>query len=187
MKKHAAFHSWEEVCCANVGFTVLELLVVVAIVGILATLMVPQMSDLGERAQRVVCTGHLRSLHVSLGAYLNDNEFWPQCPDELGDAAAEQFWLDVLKEYGADEATWRCPTLARQLGASLTSGTSEAPRLHYTPTQFDDNPLTPRKWAGQPWLIEIGDMHHCGNLFIRADGAVQTMNDALGKMMAGGG
>ncbi len=161
------------------AFTLVELLVVIAILGILATLLVPEMSTIRERAEKVICISHLRSLHVSLGAYLNDNDgVWPQCPDEAEGAAAEQFWFDALKDYGGDPNIWLCPTLVRQLGADFATN-ADAPKMHYTPTQFDDNPMTPRKWAGQPWLIEIGDMHHCGNLMIRTDGAVQSLSDAL--------
>ena len=162
----------------DAAFTLVELMVTIAIIGILSTLLLPELSTLPERAGKVVCIGHLRSLHVSLGAYLNDNEIWPQCPDDAEGAAAEQFWFDALKDYGGDPNIWLCPTLVRQLGSDFATN-SEAPKMHYTPTQFDDNPMTPRKWASQPWLIEIGDMHHCGNLMIRADGAVQSLRDAL--------
>jgi prepilin-type N-terminal cleavage/methylation domain-containing protein len=161
-----------------IAFTLIELLVAIAIVGILATLLVPEMSTLPERAQKVVCISHLRSLHISFGAYLNDNEVWPQCPEELEGADEEQFWFDALKDYGGDPNIWLCPTLVRQLGADFATNT-EAPKIHYTPTQFDDNPMSPRKWASQPWLMEIGDMHHCGNLMIRTDGAVQSLTAAL--------
>ncbi|MDD5349973.1 MAG: prepilin-type N-terminal cleavage/methylation domain-containing protein [Chthoniobacteraceae bacterium] len=160
------------------AFTLIELVAVVAILGLLATLLLPEVSNIRERAQKVVCISHLRSLHVSLGSYLNDNEAWPQCPEEAEGAAAEQFWLDTLKDYGGDPKVWLCPTLLGQLGADFATN-SDAPKLHYTPTQFDENPMSPRKWPGQPWLIEIGDMHHCGNLMIRTDGRVQSFNEAL--------
>lgn len=151
---------------------------VVAIIAILVTLFFPQIHSARERAQKVVCIGHLRSLYVSFGAYLNDNESWPQCADELEGPAADQFWLDALKDYGGDPNIWLCPTLLRQVGVNSSSN-SDAPKIHYTPTSFDENPMSPHRWPSQPWLIEIGDMHHCGNLMIRSDGRVQSLREAL--------
>ena len=164
------------------GFTIVELIVVVSILGILVTLTAPTIWSLRDKAGKVVCAGHLRSLHCSLGAYLNDNEGWPQCPDELNDSDEEQFWIDALKDYGASESVWKCPSLAQRIGNDTSS---EAHKIHYTPTQFDDNPMTPRKWASMPWLIELSDAHGGGNLLIRTDGAVQSAIEAFNQSQAG--
>lgn len=176
------------------GFTLIELLVTIAIIGILVTLSAPELGTLRERAEKVVCMGHLRSLHCAFGAYLNDNEHWPQFPTDstgtevdLTEAQEAQFWMDALKDYGVTESTWQCPTMLRLLGNEVNDPTAGAPIIHYTPTQFDDGPLTPRKWPGMPWLIEISDLHHGGNLMIRADGAVQSFNQAMMEAQAGGG
>ena len=158
------------------GFTVLELLIAIGIIGVLASLMFPEVGALRERAERIVCTGHLRSLHVGLSSYLNDYEMWPQCPDGLDQDGKAQFWLDTLKDYGIQEKDWQCPTLSRIIATSAADTTTEAPKLHYQPSIFDANPMTPRKWLGMPWLIEIGDMHHCGNLMISTDGCVLPLS-----------
>ena len=159
-------------------------MVVMGIIGVLLTLFSPELGTMRERAEKVVCMGHLRSLHAALGAYLTDNEQWPQYPTdangdeiELSQEQDEQFWFDALTDYGITQKDWQCPTLTRQLG--LTSGTSDAIKIHYTPTNFDDNPLTPRKWPGMPWLVEVADVHHGGCLMIRTDGAVLTVDAAL--------
>ena len=183
MKRPPSFHFGKE-CRREEGFTLLELLIVIALIGILTTLYAPQLGTVRERAEKVVCMGHLRSLHVALGAYLSDNETWPQCPENLEGAAEEQFWFDALKEYGVTQKDWQCPTLSRQLGINSGADTSDAPKMHYMPANFDDNPMTPRRWPGMPWLVEIADIHHGGALMIRADGAVQT---DLSILQAGGG
>lgn len=157
-------------------------MIVVALIGVLATLAVPEISKLRDKAGKVVCAGHLRSLHCSLGAYLNDNEMWPQCPDSVSESDDEQFWVDTLKDYGAPESVWKCPSLTRHLGDNAAP---DEHKIHYTPTQFDDSPLTPRKWASQPWLIEISDAHGGSNLLIRADGAVQTVKEAVRDSQGG--
>lgn len=53
------------------------------------------------------------------------------------------------------------------------------PRIHYTPTMFDDKQGTPYKWPKQPWLIEIGDMHGNGALAGFPDGSTRAINDIL--------
>ncbi|MEI6561965.1 MAG: type II secretion system protein [Verrucomicrobiota bacterium] len=186
VKHLRAFHSGKEIRKRD-GFTLIELMAVIAIIGILSTLMLPEIGTIRERAEKVVCMGHLRSLHVALGSYLNDNEQWPQLPKDANGAEAdlspqdeEQFWFDALKDYGIGVKDWQCPTLTRLLGLNNPNAdTSEAPKMHYTPTHFDDNPLTPRKWAAMPWLVENGDIHHGGALIIRADGAVRTDMEAV--------
>jgi prepilin-type N-terminal cleavage/methylation domain-containing protein len=165
------------------GFTLVELIVVIAIIGILATLTAPEIGTLRDKAIKVVCVGHLRSLHCSLGAYLNDNEQWPQCPEELSDSDDEQFWIDSLKDYGGTESVWKCPSLTRRLERDKT--TRDEHKIDYTPTPFDDNPLTPRKYASGWWLVEISAAHGGSNLLIRADGAVQTVSDAIKESQAG--
>ncbi|MCX6966471.1 MAG: prepilin-type N-terminal cleavage/methylation domain-containing protein [Verrucomicrobia bacterium] len=166
------------------GFTLIELLVVIALIGILTTLFAPELATVREQAEKVICMGHLRSLHASFGAYLNDYEMWPQFPKDSTGAEAnlspqqeDQFWLDALKEYGADASVWRCPSFRRST-QEFSAADSDASQLNYTPTQFDDNPLTPRKWPGMPWLIDQG-AHRGENLMIRADGAVQTVQEAF--------
>lgn len=156
---------------------------VAALIGILVTLSAPELKNVRTRAEKVVCMSHLRSLHVAFGAYLNDNQMWPQCPEEFEGAAEEQFWLDSVRDYGGTNAVWQCPTLVRRLSLNGKNDAPDAPKLHYTVTQFDDSPLSPRLWAAMPWLIEIGDQHLCGTLMIRTDGCILSVN----QMLATGG
>ena len=160
----------------------IELVAVVGIVGVLLTLLVPTLNPIRNRVEKVVCVGNLRSLHGSLNSYLIDNEQWPQCPDSLDRAGAEKFWMDNLAPYGATPRTWTCPTLQRALaGQSQEEGANAAdvPKIHYMPAQFNSKASTPLRWPGMPWVLEIGSLHGCGCLLIRADGAVKEMDDLM--------
>src|SRR5580704_2020512 len=59
------------------GFTLVELLVVVAIIGILIGLLVPAVNAARESARRTTCANNLRQLGVALLAYHEANGRFP--------------------------------------------------------------------------------------------------------------
>ncbi|MCP4379540.1 MAG: type II secretion system protein, partial [bacterium] len=61
------------------GFTLVELLIVIAIISLLATLVVPTMGRAQVLAHNVTCLGNLRHLGTAMGLYHSENrdEFWP--------------------------------------------------------------------------------------------------------------
>ncbi len=124
----------------------------------------------------------MRSLHVALSSYVRDVGKWPQEPEELwlaeNSAPLEDWWFETLGPFGGGEKAWRCPTISRLVARGEEKDT---PRMHYGPTRFDDKPLSPFRWATQPWLVEIGDMHGRGAHIIFPDGSIRVMSDFLPK------
>jgi prepilin-type N-terminal cleavage/methylation domain-containing protein/prepilin-type processing-associated H-X9-DG protein len=55
------------------AFTLVELLVVVAIIGILAALLLPALGKSKQQAQRVVCGGNIKQLSLAWTLYASDN------------------------------------------------------------------------------------------------------------------
>jgi len=163
------------------GFTILEVFVAVAIIGILLAIFLLGTDRFPVRAETAKCMANMRSLQVSLAAYLQDKGQWPQEPvDQLGnnEDAYEDWWIAELKPYGATEATWLCPTIKRLVTNKSPKG---RPKVHYTPTMFDKNPATPYRWSTQPWLIEIGNMHGQGALICYPDGSIKPMDEVVGR------
>jgi len=112
------------------GFTLTELLIVVAIIGILASIVSANYQDAIYKAGVAGCQQHLRTIHQSLLAYKVDNGSFPLA-DGVADQksrtdstawgcgpAANGYWSGVtlkLAEQGyCSENTLFCPVLKRQ-------------------------------------------------------------------------
>ena len=65
------------------GFTLIELMVVVVILGILAAFIVPKLLDRPEQARRTKAMADIRSLEEALGLYKLDNGFYPSTEQGL--------------------------------------------------------------------------------------------------------
>jgi len=101
-----------------VAFTLVEMLVVIAIVGIVAALIFPTLSASRRAAQNVGCVNNLRKMGVGLSAYVADHDgaLIPGAhTQELPKIIA---WYRVLNDYvGGEEFTktsspaiWLCPS-----------------------------------------------------------------------------
>ncbi len=71
------------------GFTLLELLVVVAIIGILAGLLLSSLSQAKSRAHRVTCANNQRQLTVAFLLYVDDYD--DALPYNLGDGETKKY------------------------------------------------------------------------------------------------
>lgn len=58
------------------GFTLVELLCVVAIIGILAAIVLTSLGHLRESAKRSRCSSNMRQVAISMLMYTNDNDGW---------------------------------------------------------------------------------------------------------------
>jgi prepilin-type processing-associated H-X9-DG protein len=90
------------------GSTWVELLVVIATIGILAALVLPTLSGNKRLAQRTQCINNLRQLGLALQGYLAENHIYPQLDwsrqleRALGTAQPPtNFW---------ERGVWRCPS-----------------------------------------------------------------------------
>ena len=174
-----SFGSCQSVRNGRNGFTLVEILVVIAIILILAALIFPNCGMLINRAESVLCTGKLRNLWVTFSNHLDDGTGWPQLPSDIpiGSVAEQQWWLSsTSNSMGLTASDWNCRSIARSV-QSGTNSTQQKYLLSYLPALFDSKPTTPRKWGRMPWFTEIANIHGNGNLSIRADGSVCPAQD----------
>lgn len=64
------------------GFTLIEILVVISIIGILAAFILPNLTGMRERAADVQAKNNLNQLKSALRLYYNDNQKYPTVASE---------------------------------------------------------------------------------------------------------
>ncbi|MDR1282498.1 MAG: DUF1559 domain-containing protein [Opitutaceae bacterium] len=69
-------------CHAAPAFTLVELLTVIAIIGILAAIIIPVVGKVRQSAKAATCLSNLRQMGVAIAAYRVDNKGFPPAPIE---------------------------------------------------------------------------------------------------------
>ena len=145
------------------GFSLVELLVVVAVIGGLAAFLLPALTSAKQRAQATQCLGNSRQLAIALHLYTDEaNDWLPPNPDLPSDAAWVQgdmtnpdeatntFFLTdpsqaKLAPYGIVAGVYKCPAdpTAHVRSVSMNQAVGTKP----------DPPLAP---VNGPWLNGVG-------------------------------
>lgn len=112
------------------AFTLVELLVVIAVIGVLAGLLLPALAKSKENGKRINCTSNLRQLSLSATLYSGDNDgIYP--PRDLFSP-----WPTQLKSGYQDLRLLVCPADI-QPATNSTAEASSAPRS-YLMNMFSD-------------------------------------------------
>lgn len=100
---------WEKSCptAASSGFTLVELLVVIGVVGVLAALLLPSLTAARQKARGAQCLQQVHQLAVALRMYADDHGgLLPEDPPFI----QANPWIPLLRPFvGSSTNLFRCP------------------------------------------------------------------------------
>ena len=88
------------------SFTLVELLVVIAVIAILAGMLLPALNNARERARTLACVSNLKQIGHSMHMYINDNDnsFAPGNPE-----SSSFLWFRLLEPWQPDTKLYKDP------------------------------------------------------------------------------
>lgn len=151
---HAARKHW---LGRAAGFTLIELLCVITIIAILASLLLPAMSTLNQRADSIKCSNNLRTIGQAVQLYLGDHSqnfpmINPAVPPLVYSAGTPGVtdMLTAFGPYGVTASTLQCPSDIKQGTASSYNEYQNS--YDWKPTLDDENTSSPLIFGGRRFM-----------------------------------
>jgi prepilin-type N-terminal cleavage/methylation domain-containing protein/prepilin-type processing-associated H-X9-DG protein len=164
--------------CKQVGFTLIEILIVVAIIALLAAILFPVFARARENARRAACQSNLKQIGLAAVQYSQDydEKIVPQSVTDATGAVIN--WPRLLDPYMKSAQILICPSQKRWLSSSadgnlptvygynrarqpsLTTVTTQTPNRTSIGSFSADSPgpwLTPASLPSPSTTIHIGD------------------------------
>jgi prepilin-type N-terminal cleavage/methylation domain-containing protein len=126
------------------GFTLVELLVVVAIIGLLAAILMPALAGVGRRARVAVCASNLHQAVNGLFGYARGNQQMMLPCRQAGSISEDDMNL-LFPRYVSDVQTFRCP-------GSEYDNPTEGEHIQYKTSrrpQYGDKAQTSYEYPGE--------------------------------------
>lgn len=130
------------------GFTLVELLVVVAIIGVLAALALTAIGGMRQRANKASSASNLKQMGAAIGLYIADNGAFPLANGgtSLPGRSGQRWWPSHIAPYAGNN-----PKIFWRPGASSNWDYLGVPLVSMSPLSFASpvgNNNTPTTWSG---------------------------------------
>ena len=136
------------------GFTLVELLTVIAIIGVLATLLSTALGTAKRKARQTACTSNLRQISLALNMYLEDQE---KRPTNLSVLVATKYLsaAGVLRCLEDRTGNWggliETPGLNSPVPPTLIAPAKSSTALTDLPSAIPYSYLHPLPWENSAW------------------------------------
>ena len=97
------------------GFTLVEMLVVIAVIAVLAGLLLPVLSRVRAEGRSTACKSNLSQLHKAVLMYAGEHARYPACAIKPSVAPGQARLADALAPYAAERRVLQCPADNRGL------------------------------------------------------------------------
>jgi type IV pilus assembly protein PilA len=106
------------------GFTLVELMITVAIIGVLAAFAIPALMDYIARSQVAEAVSLLASGKSPMGEYFSDKGYWPsEASEVMGNTQGKYTASISIVAAGAQSHTLQATMKSANINASVTNGT----------------------------------------------------------------
>jgi prepilin-type N-terminal cleavage/methylation domain-containing protein/prepilin-type processing-associated H-X9-DG protein len=134
------------------AFTLIELLMVITIIALLASMLLPAISTIQSRADSIACAQNLRSIGTAVQLYLQDhNQNFPAINPAVGPSVYPAGYptltmVQAFGPYGVTAATLKCPTDLKQ--GPTSSYNQYQNSYDWKPTLDDESSSEPLIYGG---------------------------------------
>lgn len=171
------------------GFTLVEVLVVIAIIGILVALLLPAIQSARESARRSQCMNNLKQMGLAVHMYTDSKKLLPTGRDGTDQKAVSwaYYLLPYIEENAAYEAyqkNFRAddPVNARTMRTPLEMYACPSRRRAAADRNFDNDDQTPQVFAAASLGDYAADAGSDEDMGLDPD---QFINGVINKAMAG--
>ena len=152
------------------GFTLIDVLVTMAVIAVLISLLSPSLTTIREAARQVVCRSNVRQMGIGISIYADANRDSIPRSVNAPSGSFNEPWntMDLrLDAVGSSPGDWD------GLGLLARDQILEPAKLYYCPSHHGNNPYVNYSsiWAG-------GIDSIVGNFQYRAEGPVRTPSDS---------
>lgn len=129
------------------GFSLIELLVTVAIIALLLTILLPSLAGARRASRAIACAANLRTIGQAVVHYQNDNrDYFPLSSHTSGSLAEPGIWLQSLLDGELLGKVKTCPSDEFRAGKLTSYATNDY--LEPLTAGIDFNPLTGQTLPG---------------------------------------